>query len=615
MARMNIIGHLRAGKTSLRHRLMGGSSVDNMDSTDGISVHRVKSPFNILDSKSGDWDHSKHNEASLIEEFQRFVVKKQQEKNKQEEMEMERNEKVKEPDEAPAKKQKLEDRSAESRQESPKDDNAPSISSQSEPEVGKTDEAKVFSDFKRKSIERPFEGKSDEDFLTLTIWDFGGQDDFISTHHLFIDVEATNVIVMDISRDLTEELKKDVKPGHPNTPAKFLHYWLNFIYFQAKRKGVRPNVALVLTHLDKIEEGTKEKKITKILNEIKGEDKSTPYSKLITRENTYVVSNTRGKKGDFEKLKQKLLSHLIKQDSFTKEVPVRWLPLQAAMLSKATNDKKQHLRYFDVKELATKNNIAEEELEDFLETYHSLGAFLYYPNRESDDGNIVITDPQWLPDVCKTLITTHEFLEERKGNEMKESIVENLKKGTVTKNDLKELWADDDEVNLIVRVMKKFYLIAPLDLAGERFVIPCMLPSIDEPIDMQDDFLKVEEIHGRPQLEQGEKPLQGLFPSLLSRILAELATSSLAFSQANPKNLHYNSALLEADDGVSVLLNRNDWKAEFYTNEKSPDRNKDTESAKNVIEGGLQGLDMYTGKFLMFSKPRFESVISSEFRN
>ena len=614
MVRLNIIGHWGAGKTSLRHRLTGDH--DPVTSTDGISVYPVRFPL-YGDKKSGDWDHSEHNEANLVEEFQRFVIKKRQEEQKQEEME--RNEDVQELDEPPRKKRKLEDKYAKSNRKSPKDDNAPSTSSQSDPEVEKNDEAEVLSDFKRKITERPFEGNPEENFLKLNIWDFGGQDDFIATHHLFLDVESTNVIVMDMSKDLDEELKKETKqgqliketkPGHPNTPGKFLHYWLNFIYFQSKRKGVQPNVALVLTHLDRIKEGRKEEKITKILDEIKGQDKSTPYSDLITRDNTYVISNTEGSKVDFEKLKQQLLTHLTKQDSFTKKVPARWLALQAEILSKATNEEKQHLHYSNVKELAKKNEIDEEDLMKFLKTYHSLGAFLYYPDPESDDGNIVITDPQWLPDVCKTLITTHDFLDERmEAGKMEESIVKNLKKGVVTRIQIKELWSDDDQVNLIVRVLKKFDLIARLDLVGKEFVIPCMLPpSFDEPEGIPNDFVKIEEIHGRPQLEQGEGPNLGIIPCQLSHML----NNSKELSKTTVQDLHYDRASLTTSDNMKVTLSQDGERHvtiyKIYVNEE----NKDTEKKKKMLEDLLPCIIILNGKFLMFSIHRFESVNSTK---
>ena len=44
---------------------------------------------------------------------------------------------------------------------------------------------------------------------TINLWDCGGQEEFYVTHHLFIDVEATTLIVMDISKSLRVPL------GHP----------------------------------------------------------------------------------------------------------------------------------------------------------------------------------------------------------------------------------------------------------------------------------------------------------------------------------------------------------------------------------------------------------------
>ena len=572
----------------------------------------------LSEAKSGEWKQDE--EANLIEEIQRAIIearnskkvaetsKKSEkiEKSESQESESQKSDKSKEPKESkepPAKKRRL-------------DDNTPSTSSPREPEAEKNTKAKALRDNINKKITEPFQVNSDESSsLTMTIWDFGGQDDFIATHHLFLDVEPTNVIVMDMSKNLTDKLNENVKPEHPNSPADFMHYWLNFIYFQAKKKGVRPNVALVLTHLDKIQEDEKDGKIRSILKAIKfKEEKPTPYSELISRDNTYVISNTRGSNDDFEKLKQQLLSHLMKQDSFKIEIPVRWLQLEAILLGKATQESKQHLSYSDVKHQASVSNIAEEELQDFLKTYHSLGVFLYYSDPESEtyDDNIVITDPQWLPDVCKTLITTHEFLDERKKKkEMSEPIVEHLKKGTVTKDDLKKLWGED-EVNLIVRVMKKFHLIAPLDSTGKNYVIPCMLPSVDGPMyippdlkkidrskDIQPDFKKIEEILGVPKLEQDEIPFIGLFPSFLSHVINTLTASGLLASPQSVEHLHYNSGLLKTRKGMIVSLKRH-LKVELYDN-KNTSQNSDQELTRDGIMQIHRERDNSTGMFLIIS--------------
>ena len=89
--------------------------------------------------------------------------------------------------------------------------------------------------------------------FSLSLWDLGGQNEFITTHHLFLDIDATTLVVMDISKSLHHHLEEKPKLGHPNTPAEVLCYWLNTIHNQALEKNMKPNIALVLTHKDMVE--------------------------------------------------------------------------------------------------------------------------------------------------------------------------------------------------------------------------------------------------------------------------------------------------------------------------------------------------------------------------
>ena len=60
--------------------------------------------------------------------------------------------------------------------------------------------------------------------MAVTLWDLGGQNEFLTTHHLFLDAESTTLIVMDITKPLHQMLDKDPKLGQPNTPAEVLKY-------------------------------------------------------------------------------------------------------------------------------------------------------------------------------------------------------------------------------------------------------------------------------------------------------------------------------------------------------------------------------------------------------
>ena len=103
--------------------------------------------------------------------------------------------------------------------------------------------------------------KSNEDIqdvkdYSVSLWDFGGQDEFIATHQLFIHEESLALLVMDMSIGLHDVLPDSTEAKSrlriPQTPAGFLHFWLDTIHKKATDKNLKPNIAVVLTHRDLI---------------------------------------------------------------------------------------------------------------------------------------------------------------------------------------------------------------------------------------------------------------------------------------------------------------------------------------------------------------------------
>ena len=156
---------------------------------------------------------------------------------------------------------------------------------------------------------------SDEIPISIRLWDLGGQNEFLTTHHLFLNSYSTTVIVMDITKPLHQMLERNPKLGHPNTPTEVLHYWLNSLHVQASEKNKKPSIALVLTHSDLIDvaeyDRFTERYISDILKTIDGKE----YGYLLARENIYIVNNKSENDADFQQLRNQLIHHLAQQDS------------------------------------------------------------------------------------------------------------------------------------------------------------------------------------------------------------------------------------------------------------------------------------------------------------
>ena len=198
-----------------------------------------------------------------------------------------------------------------------------------------------------------------------------------------------------------------------------------------------------------------------------------------------------------------------------------------------------------------------EEIESFLQKQTTLGDFIYFP----DLRDLVITDPKWVVDKCKALITAREFINQR--TELPESIRDSLKKGEVTENDLRQLWKNDGVIFLI-KLMERFDLIVDVsDESGRKYIIPSMLGS-------------------KFQQDIPHKVLMGSFPQLISKCSKEknwkISQDNLSYSTASfniGRNVKLSLSLLQP---VQVHI-KFDWPKEI----SSCDRDKIQRETKTAL--------------------------------
>ena len=172
-----------------------------------------------------------------------------------------------------------------------------------------------------------------------------------------------------------------------------------------------------------------------------------------------------------EELRNDLLRHLEKQKSWGKKIPLPWLSLKADIIEEAKKRDKKHLPLSMVWELAEKYNMKPKEVESFLQMQTFLGDFVHFQELRE----LVITDPRWLVEKCSSLISAHEFIDQRK--ELQKSIREDLKRGEITEDGLKVLW-NNDEILYLTKLMEKFDLLVDVSNKSTRkYIIPCMLRS------------------------------------------------------------------------------------------------------------------------------------------
>ena len=550
---MNLVGFHEAGKTSLAKRLLGDEFDMKEESTEGIALHYIESKFNKDTERGESWVKSELT-ADKVHEPVKAKIASELDKSEPTPKSQHGDEQSPDDDsdddsyyyESGDDSYYDEDDSDDSGDgdEDDGDDNGDGdiklLSEEAHAirrkpvneeetvkprerseqihgrgnEKGKVQEDQVKQPIQKRKMRNPYDSKqilsssdnsstSTENIpFTLRLWDLGGQNDFITTHHLFLDVEATTLIVMDITKDFDKTFRicmrgrnedKDLrfKRTNPKTPAHILHYWLNSFYVEANEKknehGEKKendwelNIAIVLTHLGQIKPIERQEYIQQYKDKILESFEGKPYRGMVEKIQIFEVDNKSGSDQDFRVLKDKLFERFKKQNSWGYKMPTRWLGLQAKILEKS----KKVMKFSTLKEEASKLGFRDVEVESFLNLHNSIGNLLYF-NCTTKLKSSIITDPKWLVEKCKDVITHPEFIDKRKSQiEIEEEIQEllpildDLKRGLITEKGLELLWKGD-EVEFLTELMLDFDLFLPMTESGEpnqRYLIPCMLPN------------------------------------------------------------------------------------------------------------------------------------------
>ena len=500
-AKLEIIGHTGVGKTSLSHKLLGQTLPKEVKSTEGIATHWVNSRFSEDLLQTDRWIEASHDPDDVMKKFCKEVLTEHEKNSKSSEITQSQNprsnittsQRSEEYDSEGNNIEKSPDDSVTEHSEHPDIPKAPEKSPNTTSTSFKNDNSVNNIITPQKNIakmslktrnhllhlqgtktEKPSDSMID---YSISLWDYGGHTEFLATHELFLNIDSTTLLLLDMSKPLNEAVNKDLRAdanvGIPKTSKDFLCYWLNAIHvktIEKENKNFQPNIALVLTHKASCTEQDLENFKTEILESIE----IKPYSKYITKENIFPIDNKQGEESDFVKLRNAVFRMMKKQSSWKIPRPVKWLKLESDLLEKAKEDSTNHIKLHFAKKLAKMYGMDEADLKAFLKFHHTYGDFVYHSNSALED--IIVTNPQWLANMFKTLITAHEFIDQRSPSD---AICKNLKEGIVSNESFERLWEEED-ITFLTSLFQKFNLLlhAGLDAEGNKmFLVPCMLPA------------------------------------------------------------------------------------------------------------------------------------------
>ena len=178
-----------------------------------------------------------------------------------------------------------------------------------------------------------------------------------------------------------------------------------------------------------------------------------------------------------------------------------------------------------------------------------MGDFVHY----QDEGlkNLIITDPQWLVDMFKALITAEEFLDKRSINQL--MLEEYKRTALLSKSTLQALWKGQD-IKFLTELMKKFQLIVPLTNTTREYLVPCMLPPRQLDIYESRLFRDMTMVYSSPHAARSSQQSDNFLPVGSYHRLLALLYSSTHWKLCVNDHLTYSDVSFEVEYGVRVAL-------------------------------------------------------------
>ncbi|KAL6054440.1 Myotubularin-like phosphatase domain [Balamuthia mandrillaris] len=244
----------------------------------------------------------------------------------------------------------------------------------------------------------PPEGKKK---VTLSVWDFAGQEIYYSTHQFFLSERALYLLVWNVAK--SEETSR-------------VHYWLEAI--RARVGAANATVLLVGTHMDECSsKEAGEAKLQRVLHRFAPQFASMLYPRAIG------VSCTSGK--GIKDLRRSVKEIIAAQPHLGEPFPKSLLLLEEELLKLRAKKIPPVLTWTELKVVAnTCKILQEEDVFYYVKLLHNLGSIVYLPEDENLK-NLLILSPHWLTEMLSSVITTkHTY----------------IKSGVLRHKDLQHLW-------------------------------------------------------------------------------------------------------------------------------------------------------------------------------
>ncbi|XP_063407823.1 uncharacterized protein LOC134691303 isoform X1 [Mytilus trossulus] len=489
--RLVVVGKKGAGKTSLIKRLFG-EDITDVTSTNGIEIHKIKCKAK---SDDGIWNKLDENheetepQARLLKEYEgKLQDKGTVEKPIQSHIAINDNTPSTSFDVTKKSRtvyQQPEIMKSQKSADPPLTNQHPD---QSLEQAGRDYEAMQTAQSKVDLTDK-------EEYATLLLWDFAGDEEFYHTHQTFLSPDAIYLVVTKLN-EADDPKAKDL-----------FRLWIDSIHCycrleQDKNEAddnkfpncIDPPVVVIGTWKDAVTCGIEElenachENLWQYTENLSEDERGHIRSK-------YFISNKKDDNHVFLQIRQDILNLARSMRTWNTDYPLKFIQLEQRL-----QEKKKELPIISYQEImhmsaATPKPLSEEELRLFLDFHHEIRALVYF----KDLPDYIILDTQWLSDAFKCIVTAKKFRAANIRNQ--KSWEEFYHRGKLDKEVLEDIFENEKNIlnkhkDYILNVMEKFdIVICPnkSEGSGEKpcYYVPCLIKA--EPVQDIYKMFKVPE--------------------------------------------------------------------------------------------------------------------------
>ncbi|CAG2205323.1 unnamed protein product [Mytilus edulis] len=318
-----------------------------------------------------------------------------------------------------------------------------------------------------------------EDYASVFLWDFAGDEEFYHTHQTFLSPDAIYLVVT----QMNETDKEDTQV--------MFRLWVDSIhcYCQLQQQNVTmnginddqldPPIVVVGTFKDQVAADDEEQRESKCKNKLQTLARLVPTDALrhIRDKYTHFLSNTEDDDTVFTLLKKEIMEIARTMKGWNQDYPLKFIQLERLLREKKTS--LPILSFEEIKKLADSipKPLNTEELILFLKYHHEIREIVYF----EDIPEYIILDTQWLANAFKCIVTAEDF--QRQRLQTRDDWIEFNQKGKLSHAVIEDIYTNlklfSQHKTHILNLMEKFNIIIPCIKSNNSqnpcYYVPCMI--------------------------------------------------------------------------------------------------------------------------------------------